>query len=109
MSFAVLVIDMAHTGDAEGSSVVDGFASFAAARAYAEARTRASLEELRGEDQSAAALRSLWHLYGEDCLVIGGGFCGRDSLGDYIAHKASAAECDWPRLAPGGTSRGELR
>src|SRR5262249_16700776 len=100
MSFAVLVIDMAHTGDEDGSSVVDGFASFEAARAYAEARTRASLEELRGKDQPAAARPSRWHLYGGACRVMGGGFGGRDRLDDYIARPASAAECDWPRLAP---------
>ena len=101
MSFAVLVIDMAHMGD-DDSRIVDGFADFEAARAYAEARTRASVEELRGADQSAASLRSLWHMYGEDCLVIGGGFTGRDHLDDYIARPASASQCDWSRLTPVG-------
>jgi hypothetical protein len=100
-TFAVLVIDMAHAADEDGSRVVDGFAGFEAARAYAEARTRASVEELRGESrQSAAELRSLWHIYGEDCLVIGGGYVGRDLLDRYIATPASRAERDWTALAP---------
>ncbi len=100
-TFAVLVIDMAHTADEDGSRIVDGFASFEAARAYAEARARASIEELRGEGgQSATQLRSLWHTYGEDCLVIGGGYVGRDLLDRYIARPASRAERDWTALAP---------
>ena len=72
----------------------------AAARAYAEARTRASVEELRKCGQSAAELRSLWHIFGEDCVGIGGGFSGRDQLDAYIAKPVNAAECDWTSLAP---------
>lgn len=98
--FSVLVLDMAHTGEDDASLTISGFASFEAARAYAEARTRASVEELRADGQTAAELRSLWHLYGEDCLVSGGGFAGRDRLDAYIARPATAGECDWPALAP---------
>jgi hypothetical protein len=99
-SFAVLVLDMSRTGEDEGSRVIDGFASFEAARAYAEARTRASVEELRKPDQSPEDLRTLWHMYGEDCLVLGGGYSGRDQLEDYIARPAAQAEIDWVALAP---------
>jgi hypothetical protein len=100
-SFAVLVLDMAHTGEDDDGRVIDGFASFADARAYAEARMRASVEELRSAGQSADQLRSLWHLYGEDCLVLGGGYSGRDQLDGYIANPAGAAEIDWASLSPG--------
>jgi hypothetical protein len=103
-TFAVLVIDMARTGEDDDSRLIDGFASFEAARAYAEARTRATVEELRSPGQSAAELRSLWHIYGEDCLVLSGGFSGRDALDDYIARPASQAERDWPALAPKAAS-----
>jgi hypothetical protein len=100
-TFAVLVLDMAHTGEDDDGRVIDGFATFEAARAYAEARTRASVEELRSAGQSADQLRSLWHLYGEDCLVLGGGYSGRDHLDAYIANPASEAEADWASLTPG--------
>ena len=58
--FSVLVLDMARTGEEDGDRLVGGFPTFAAARAYAEARTRASVEELRSAGQTAAELRSLW-------------------------------------------------
>lgn len=106
MSYAVLVIDMAQTGQGDGR-VVDGFASFEAARAYAEARTRASVEELRAADQTTAELRTLWHVYGEDCLVVGGDFSARDELDYYVALPASPAQCDWTSLAPASSVTGK--
>ena len=105
MSYAVPVIDMAQTGEGDGR-VVDGFASFEAARAYAE-RTRASVEELRAADQTTAELRTLWHVYGEDCLVVGGDFSARDELDYYVALPASPAQCDWTRLAPASSVTGK--
>ena len=93
--------------DIAGYRVVDGFASFEAARAYAEARTRASVEGLRAADRTSAELRTLWHLYGEDCLVVGGGFSARDELDYYVALPASPAQCDWTRLAPASSVTGK--
>lgn len=101
---AVLVFDMARTGEPDGERVVDGFVSVDAARAYAEARVRASVEELRANGQGPDALRSLWHIYGEDCVVIGGGYSGRDHLDRYIAMPADPDETDWPSLAPGSVA-----
>lgn len=91
---------MAHTGAPDGEQIVPGFTDVAAARAYAEARIRASVEELRKPGQTAAELRSLWLLYGEDCSVIGDSFKGRDMLDLYLEIAATPAECDWPALAP---------
>jgi hypothetical protein len=99
-TFSVLVFDMAHTGEPDGEHTIDGFASVDAARAYAEARVRSSVEELRAPNRSAADLRRLWHIYGEDCTVLGGAFSGRDHLDRYIAEPAGPAEIDWPSLAP---------
>lgn len=42
--------DMARTAEPDGECRVDGFATLEAARAYAEARVRASIEELRYRD-----------------------------------------------------------
>jgi hypothetical protein len=55
---------------------------------------------LRADGQSPAELRSLWHIYGEDCSVPGDTFKGRDELDRYIARPATPAETDWPALAP---------
>ena len=60
--FSVLVFDMAHTGKPDGEHLVSGFATREAARAYSEARVRASVEELRKPGQDTAELRSLWHI-----------------------------------------------
>lgn len=99
-TFSVLVLDMAHSHDPDAEQTVPGFATVAAARAYAEARTRASVEELRGEGKSASDIRSLWHIYGEDCLVIGDTFAGRTDLDLYIAIPADASALDWRALTP---------
>jgi hypothetical protein len=99
-TYSVLVLDMAHTHDAESEQTVHGFATVEAARAYAEARTRASVEELRGRDTSPAEIRTLWHLYGEDCIVPGDSYRGGDALDLYIAVPAAAEEIEWQRLTP---------
>lgn len=99
-TFSVLIFDMALTGEPDGERRIDGFATPAAARAYAEARMRSSVEELRSDNQTAAELSSLWHIYGEDCVVLGDDFKGRDHLARYIATPATPEECDWPSLAP---------
>lgn len=101
-TYSVLVFDMARTGEPEGEHLVSGFPTVEAARAYAEARVRSSVEELRKPGIAASDLRSLWHLYGEDCSVLGDSFKGREKLDFYIAGPASPAECDWPSLAPAG-------
>lgn len=97
---SVLVLDMARSGDADDGRLVHGFATAAEARRYAEARTRASVEELRGENTTAAELRTLWYLYGEDCLVIDGDYRGSAELQLYIDMPAEAAELDWRMLTP---------
>jgi hypothetical protein len=91
---------MALTGEPDGERRIDGFATLAAAQAYAEARMRASVEELRSENQTASELSSLWRIYGEDCVVLGGGFKGRDHLARYVATPAMPEQCDWASLAP---------
>jgi hypothetical protein len=95
-----VVFDMAHTGEPDGERLVSGFATVEAARTYAETRVRASLEELRQPDQSEAELRSLWHLYGEDCSVLGDSWKGHEQIDFYTAVPATPAECDWAALTP---------
>ncbi len=97
---SVIVFDMARTGEPDGEHLIAGFPSLEAAKAYAEARTRASVEELRAPGQSAAELRSLWHVYGEDCTVLGHEFTGRAALDFYVANPAAPKEIDWAALAP---------
>jgi hypothetical protein len=99
-TYSVLVFDMAHSHDEEGEHVVKGFATEEAAQAYAEARVRASVEELRGENASPGEIRRQWHLYGEDCVVIGGSYRGSENLDLYIAVPASPGELDWASMTP---------
>ncbi len=99
-TFAVLVFDMSRTGEPDGERIVDGFATLADARRYAEARVRASVEELRKPGGSAAELRSIWHVYGEDCSVLGDPWRGVDRVDLYIAIPATPDECDWASMTP---------
>jgi hypothetical protein len=98
--FTVLVFDMARTGEPDGEHLVPGFETLDAATAYAIARVRASVEELRKPGIAAAELRQLWHIYGEDCSVLNANVRGSDLLDDFIATPATPAEYNWQALAP---------
>lgn len=98
--FAVLVFDMAKTGEPDGERLVSGFGTLEAARAYAIAQVRASVEELRKPGITAVELRQLWHLYGEDCSVLNSPVRGSDLLDVSIETPATPAQCDWQALAP---------
>lgn len=98
-TWSVLVFDMARTGEPDGERRVPGFDSIDKARAYAEARMRSSVEELRSEDASPDAIRRMWFIYGEDCIVLGEPR-GESPLDLYIAVPATPAECDWAALTP---------
>ncbi|MGE0503135.1 MAG: hypothetical protein AB7I79_20550 [Rhizobiaceae bacterium] len=102
--FSVLVFDMARTGQPDGERIVGGFATVEAARAYAGARMRDSIEELRAPGQSPAELRSLWHLYGEDCSVLCDDWKGHLRLDEWIAVPARPEQRAWQALEPGTTS-----
>lgn len=97
---AVLVFDMAHQGTSDGDRMIHGFRGLEQARAYAEARTRSSVEELRKPGISDSELTSLWYIYGEDCAVVGDSFRGHENLASYIANPATDVQCNWTALAP---------
>lgn len=98
--YSVLVFDMAHTGEPDGERLVKGFRDLETARAYAEARVRSSVEELRKPDVSREQLSRLWHIYGEDCSVLGDSYRGVDRLPDYIGTPATPEQCEWVHLTP---------
>lgn len=91
---------MARGGEADAQHLVPGFPDLDSANAYAEARTRASLEKLRAEGQDPAELKRLWQLYGEDCCVVGNAFAASAKLDRFIAEPASEGLVDWPALSP---------
>lgn len=104
IGYSVLVIDMYHY-DEESEVILDGFPSFEMAKEYARRRTRDSLEEQRQANQSAAELRGMWSLFGEDCLVIGGEstqggplYTGYSEVDFFAEHPASDEERDWVGL-----------
>ena len=90
--YSVLVIDMAHY-DAGEEQTVGGFQTFEAAKAYARMIVRRSVEELRAPNQSAEHLRKLWHVFGEDAVVVGGEerYAGSHDLAYFIEHPETGA------------------
>jgi hypothetical protein len=86
--------------DEDEETLVTGFPSFEIAREYARRRTRDSLEEQRESSANAADLRDRWFSFGEDCLVIGGGYAGNSELDFFIGNPASPQETDWLSLKP---------
>ena len=99
-TWSVIVFDMAHTGEPDGEHLIPGFETPEKARAYAEARVRASVEEMRQPGLTPEQIRRLWLLFGEDCAVAGHGPGFADLLDRFIATPATPADCDWPALAP---------
>ncbi len=98
--FSVLVFDMARTGEPDGEHLVRGFRDLETAQAYAQARVRASVEELRKPGIAAAELSTLWHIYGEDCVVMDDGYRGKEWLSLYIDEPATPDQIDWTALEP---------
>jgi hypothetical protein len=86
-SYSVLIIDMGRY-DKEDDYSVGGFQTFEEAKAYARQIVRRSVEELRAPNQSAADLRRLWHMFGEDAVVVGGeeSYAGSRELDYLIEH-----------------------
>lgn len=69
--WSVTRIDMAHYQTPEGESEAGRYPSFEAAQNVARDILRRSLIDLRAKNQSAAALNTLWWIYGEDAFVHG--------------------------------------
>lgn len=98
--FSVLVFDMARTGEPDGERTIAGFETMEAATAYAAARVRSSIEELRNEGQTPEELVTAWHVFGEDAVPIGGDYRSRGHLLDYARTPASEDQTNWTALAP---------
>ena len=107
--FSVVVLDMFHYMDPDEKTTVSGFPTFELAREYARRRTRDSLEEQRPASTTTEDLRDRWYCFGEDCLVIGGSYSGRDELDYFIAHPATVEERDWVSLTPDPEMRRRLQ
>lgn len=100
-TWSVLVIDMFHYMDPEdGERLVAGFLNPEDAIEYARRRTRSSVEECRPSASDAAALRTAWFMFGEDCIALDIGYKGFAELDEFIAHPATPDEIDWVSLEP---------
>jgi hypothetical protein len=99
-SWSVRITDMAHYMEPDGEGNVEGFPSWEAAVAYARRRVWDSVEELRSPGISAADLRRLWWIYGEDASVVSGDYSGSSELDEFIARKARPEDRDFAALAP---------
>jgi hypothetical protein len=108
-TWSVLVIDMFHYMDPEdGERVVTGFLNPEDAIEYARRRTRSSVEESRPNAPEAAAFRTAWFMFGEDCIALGTGYKGFAELDQFIAHPATPEEIDWASLEPDPAMRAFL-
>ena len=97
---AVIVIDRTRADAPAGRHLVIGFADRGTAEAYAEARTRASLERLRTHGLSAGELRRLWLQRGEECMLSGGSYLARERIDRYIAEPVTGRCLEWQAFAP---------
>lgn len=68
------------------------------AREFARRWTRASLEELRRENQSKEDLKKQWSLFGDDAVVLGIGYSASSELDFFIKNPAKPEEIDWKTL-----------
>ena len=97
---AVIVIDRTRADAPAGRHLVIGFADRGTAEAYAEARTRASLERLRTHGLSAGELRRLWVQRGEECMLSDGSYLARERIDRYIAEPVTGRCLNWQAFAP---------
>ncbi len=91
--YSVRIIEMSHYHDPDNERDHDGFPSAELAKEFARRWVRDSLEELRKPGQTAEELREMWFIFGEDAFTEG--YKGSDELDYFIAHPATAEECDW--------------
>lgn len=99
-TFTVIAIDMFHAWDRAEDLEVTGFRSLEDAREYARRRTRDSVEEMRAEVNNAEELPQRWRTFGEDCVVVGGGYVGSSELDYFISEPATPEQRDWVSLTP---------
>lgn len=98
--FSVVAIDKFHAWDPSEDLKVTGFRTFEDAREYARRRTRDSVEEMRAEVSSSEELRERWKTFGEDCVVVGGGYVGSSEMDYFISEPATPEQRDWASLTP---------
>lgn len=102
MSYSVLVLDMFDYMNDEANSVVDGFETQELATEYARRRTRAAVEEQRGKQTDHAVIKSMWMMFGEDCITSG--YIGGHEVDYFIDNPAPVDShpelTDWMALDP---------
>ena len=96
----VLIVDMFQYQVPGEEYLVGPFAEADIAREFARRWVRATLEEMRDRAMSGDELIDLWHVFGEDAVLAGGGYAGSAELAFLAEHPASAAETDWKALRP---------
>ncbi len=96
-SYSVLIIDNYHM-DPEEDFTIDGFPTLELAQEFARRWTRDSLEEQRKPHQAREDLSAMWAMFGENAIVLGGDYNGRDELDFFIDHPATPEEQDWQAI-----------
>ncbi len=97
-TYSVLIIDNFHF-EPEEDYTIDGFPTLELAIEYARRIVRASIEHHRKPNQTKEELKTLWHLFGENAIVLGDDFKGSLELDFYIDNPATPEEVDWKAIA----------
>lgn len=93
----VVIIDMYQAPDpGNDSTTYRGFPDQATAIAFASARMRDSVEELRRTGMNPKDLRAEWLTFGVDAITAG--FKGMDHLDGFIAEPATPEQRDWQSI-----------
>jgi ADP-ribose pyrophosphatase YjhB (NUDIX family) len=99
-TYFVRVFDNFHRTDPDEQFEVEGFPTLAAARAYALARVRSSVEGLRKPGLSKDALYKAWKALGEEAMVEGGEYIGLAHFDTFWRNPATEAETNYLALDP---------
>lgn len=98
MNYSVLIIDNFHLYDEDEHYTIDGFPTKELAIEFARRWVRASLEEMRDPTKTKEEIKKQWITFGEDALVIYGGYRGKSELDFFIDNPAIPEELDWREI-----------
>lgn len=96
--YKVQIREMSKFDSEEAEWIAAEFDNENDANEFAGRWVRASLEELRRENQSKESLKEQWSLFGDDAVVLENGFCGSHNLDFFIDKPATPEEIDWKSL-----------
>lgn len=98
LTYSVLIIDNFHLHDEEEHYTIDGFPTKELAIEFARRWVRDSLEEMRDPTKTKEEIKNYWLAFGEDAMVIDGGYRGKSELDFFIDNPAIPEEINWKEI-----------